>query len=76
MFIVSDFIIYIIIYSVFGKNQKEYLREYKNIIIGKLIGNFYSNLEYFPSKEIPEYIYEEATYDDYYKYYMDTKIII
>ena len=68
-FIVVDSIIYFFIHSIFGKQQKEYLKKYKDIIIGTIIRNFYTNLEYFSSKAMPKYIYEEAKYNEYYNRY-------
>lgn len=68
-FIVVDSIIYFFIHSIFGKQQKEYFKKYKDIIIGTIIRNFYTNLEYFSSKSMPKYIYEEAKYNEYYNRY-------
>jgi len=42
--------------------------KYKKILINKLMGNFYNNLEYFPNKEMPEYIYEKLQYEHYDRY--------
>lgn len=67
--VVVDFIIFVIVNLVMGKKQREYRKLYKNIIINKLIGNFYTNLEYFPGKEMPEYIYDEPKYNEYYNRY-------
>ena len=64
MFIfIIDTVIYVIItlISGFSKEYKELNTQYKNIVIKKIINNFYDNLEYFPYKSMPEYIYESAT---------------
>ena len=52
-----------------SKNYNKYNIEYKNIIINKLMNNFYNNVEYFPNKEMPEYIYQNAKYNEYYDEY-------
>ena len=54
---------------IFSKNTRKYAQMYKNIVINKLMSNFYNNLEYFPQKEMPEYIYEKANYNEYYNRY-------
>ena len=59
------------IISTFSKEQREYVNLYKNQIIRKFIENFYNNLEYFPYKEMPEYIYKECQYEYYNKYSSD-----
>lgn len=67
--IVIDFIIYAVLNFTMGKKQREYGKIYKNTIINKMIANFYTNLEYFPEKEMPEYIYEEPNYNESYNRY-------
>lgn len=32
------------------------------------MNNFYDNLEYFPNKEMPEYIYDKLNYEYYNRY--------
>ncbi len=44
-------------------------KEFKQVIIKKLIDNFYDNLEYYPLKEMPERIYEKPNYNEYYNEY-------
>lgn len=53
------------------KEQLQFNNRYKDIVIEKLISNFYNNLEYFPNKEMPRYIYEQPNYEDFNKYYSD-----
>lgn len=74
MFIfIIDTVIYVIItlISGFSKEYKELNTQYKNIVIKKIINNFYDNLEYFPYKSMPEYIYENAGYEYYDCYSSD-----
>lgn len=52
-----------------GKEQDKYNQEYKKTVINKIMSNFYDNLEYFPQKEMPEYLYEEPHYHEYYDIY-------
>ena len=72
---VVDIFICIILYAILGKNQREYKNKFKEIIINNLINNFYDNVEYFPKKQMPERIYNEAKYNEYYNiYYSDDYI--
>ena len=66
---VADLFVYIIVNILFSKNQSQYYLKYKEIVINKLMNNFYDNLEYFPSKEIPQYIYDNGEYNEYYNRY-------
>ena len=66
---VADFMIYVILSAIFSKTHKKYAKMYKEIIIKKLMNNFYGNLEYFPEKQMPNYIYEEPKYLGYYNRY-------
>lgn len=68
--VVIDIIIYSIV-SLFGKEQKNYKKTFKENIIKKILCNFYDNLEYFPEKQISERIYDEPGYEDYNNYYSD-----
>lgn len=69
---VADFMIYVILSAIFSKAHKKYAKMYKEIIIKKLMNNFYGNLEYFPQKQMPKYIYEEPQYlGDYNRYSSD-----
>lgn len=67
--IVSNIIIFAITLALFSKKQNEYKSKYKEIVINKLMSNFYTNLEYFPNKLMPEYIYKKAEYNEHYDIY-------
>ena len=70
--LVADFIIYVILSVIFSKTYIKYAKMYKEVIIKKLMNNFYGNLEYFPQKQMPKYIYEEPKYiGDYNRYSSD-----
>lgn len=61
----------IIVNILFSKNTNSYNGKYKEIVVKKLMNNFYDNLEYFPNKEMPEYIYRNLRYEYYNKYRSD-----
>lgn len=65
----TNIIAFGIVKLIFSKSNRKYTEIYKNIVINKLMSNFYNNLEYFPQKEMPEYIYEKANYNEYYNRY-------
>ena len=68
----ADLILYIIINIMFsGKEKIKVNEKYKEVVIKKLINNFYNNVEYFPYKEMPEYIYEKLEYEYYDSYESD-----
>lgn len=67
--LIIDLLIFLAISGIFSKNEKIYKQRYKYYIIKKLISNFYSNLEYFPQKEMPKKIYNEVEYSEYYNRY-------
>lgn len=70
--IIIDTFVCLILYAVLGKEQRAYKQKFKEIVINNLINNFYDNVEYFPKKEMPERIYDEVEYNEYYnKYYSD-----
>lgn len=71
--LIINVIIFVVVTAMTGvsKKQRQFNTEYKNIIIKKIIGNFYSNLEYFPHKPMPEYIYEQLEYEYYNQYESD-----
>lgn len=50
-------------------NAKKYKVKFKEIVINKLINNFYDNVGYFPNKEMPEYIYKAGEYHEFYDIY-------
>lgn len=68
--LIANIFVYVIVNLIFsGKEKNKYNEKYKEVVIKKLMTNFYDNLEYFPQKEMPEYIYEEAKYNEYYDNY-------
>lgn len=68
MIVFVNTVIYII--SIFfRKKQKRYKDVFKKVVIEKLIENFYDDLEYFPNKQMPERIYNEPKYNEYYDEY-------
>ena len=58
-----------VITCLISQKQNAYKLEFKQVIIKKLIDNFYDNLEYYPRKEMPERIYEKPNYNEYYNEY-------
>ncbi len=66
------FIINIFVFAItnvfFSKNKSQYNLKYKKTVINKIMNNFYDNLEYFPEKPMPEYIYKEMKYESYDQY--------
>jgi len=66
---IIDFIIYIILSVNFSNSERKNTNFYKEIVIKRIINNFYSKSEYFPEKEMPEYIYEEPKYNEHYNRY-------
>lgn len=58
-----------VITCLISEKQNAYKLEFKQLIIKKLIDNFYDNLEYYPLKEMPERIYEKPNYNEYYNEY-------
>jgi len=70
--ITLDIILYIIISIIFSKNRTKYNNSFKNIVIKKLIDNFYNEVQYSPKHQMPRHIYDEAEYGEYYnRYYSD-----
>lgn len=70
--LVINIFIYVIITGIFSKNQTKFKQMYKLTVIKKIMENFYTNLEYFPQKHMPEYIYNEGCFNEYYnKYYSE-----
>ena len=67
--LVLNIIVFVFTKVIFSKSNRKYTTMYKNIVINKLMSNFYNNLEYFPNKQMPEYIYEAAKYNEYYNRY-------
>lgn len=70
--IVIDVLLYVIISLPFSKNRNKYNYEFKNIIIEKLLHNFYNKINYTPNLKMPRDIYCEAQYKEYFnRYYSD-----
>ena len=73
--IVLDIITCAILSIPYGKKGREYKKIFKEKIIKDLINNFYDDLKYFPEKQMPREIYNEAKYHEYYnRYYSDDYI--
>ncbi len=68
--VISNAMIFIIgtVMTQTAPKQLNFNQKYKNIVLKKIINNFYNNLEYFPYKEMPEYIYRDNVYEFYDKY--------
>jgi len=66
--LIINLFVVIIVNILFSKNTNNYNIKFKQIVINKLMNNFYDNLEYFPNKEMPEYIYDKLQYEYYNKY--------
>lgn len=64
-----NIIVFGIVRLIFSKSNRKYTSIYKNIVINNLMSNFYNNVEYFPQKEMPRYIYDEANYMEHYDIY-------
>ena len=79
-------IIFITVVVITGASKKRRLfnEKYKKIVINKIMNNFYNNLEYFPQKPMPEYIYKQLEYeyydiyksDDYFEAQIDNRYSI
>lgn len=70
--LIIDVLLYVIINLIFSKNRNKYNYEFKNIIIEKLLHNFYNKINYTPKSSMPRDIYCEAQYREYFnKYYSD-----
>ena len=67
--VISNIMIYASIIAIFSKGYRNYSKIYKNTVISKLMSNFYNNLEYYPKKPMPRYIYDEGQYREYYNIY-------
>lgn len=67
--ILSNLLVVVFTKAICGKSYKEYSKKYKSVVIDKLMNNFYDNSEYFPEKPMPQYIYDEGKYDEYYNRY-------
>lgn len=54
-----------------SSKQSQFNTQYKDLVIKKMIANFYSNVEYFAYKPMPEYIYKQPNYEYYTRYQSD-----
>lgn len=63
--LIIDGIVVSTIKLIYSKNTINYNEKYKKVVINKLMGNFYDNLEYFPHKQMPEYMYRKNGYGIY-----------
>ena len=68
MLFIIDMFVVIIVNILFSKNKNKYNLKYKQIVINKIMSNFYDNLEYFPQKPMPQYIYKKCNYEYYDEY--------
>ena len=71
--LIINLFLFIIVEAATGVSKKkaEFNTKYKNIVIGKLINNFYNSVEYFPDKPMPEYMYRQLEYEHYNRYKSD-----
>lgn len=69
--LVINLMVFIVVNMSFNKSKSIYNTKYKKIVINKLMNNFYDNLEYFPQKQMPQYLYKELKYGHYDRYYSD-----
>ena len=54
-----------------SKKQRQLTAKYKQVVISKIMSNFYDNLKYLPQNGMPEYIYEQLQYEYYNQYKSD-----
>lgn len=72
---ILDMIIFIIFSLIFSKNQKLANKAFKELAIKDMICNFYDDVDYVPDGKMPQGIYKEAKYNEYYDiYYSDDYI--
>lgn len=65
-------IVAVIIIVIFSRKQAKYNQIFKESIVNGLFGNFLSELDYIPKKQMPRNIYNEGKYKEYYnRYYSD-----
>lgn len=76
--LVINLLVFIVVNICYSKNKIPYSMKYKKVVINKLMNNFYDNLEYFPQKPMPQYLYKDLKYGHYDKYssddYMEAQI--
>lgn len=71
MIFTINMFVFVIINIIFSKNKSLYNLKFKKEVINRIMDNFYDNLEYFPQKPMPEYIYKRIEYEDYNEYESD-----
>lgn len=69
--VIINIFVVVIVKIIFSKKENEYNKKFKEIVINKLMGNFYDNLKYFPSRQMPMQIYGNVGYEHYNKYRSD-----
>lgn len=70
----TNLMVFIVVNMFFNKNKNIYNTKFKKIVINKLMNNFYDNLEYFPQKQMPQYLYKRPKYGSYDRYYSEDYI--
>ena len=50
----------VIYFTKTSKKQIEFIDKYNEKVTKKILNNFYDNVEFYPEKEMPEYIYEQV----------------
>ena len=68
--LIIDLFISIIIGAFNTKEYSTYNSVYKEKIIESLLNNFFDEVNYMPNSEMPESIYMEAKYNEYYEEYI------
>ena len=62
----------IITIVLFSRKQAKYNQIFKESIVNSLFGNFLNELDYIPKKQMPQNVYNEGRYKEYYnRYYSD-----
>lgn len=73
--IISGFVLNIFIIIgvslIFSKKLREYNKKYKEIVISKVISNFYDKLTYLPEASMPENEYRMPGYEYYERYHSE-----
>ncbi|MCI9063251.1 MAG: DUF3137 domain-containing protein [Clostridia bacterium] len=72
LLLIWNFIVFIMANIFYSKNQKKYNHTFKEIVIKKLLDNFYDDVQYYPAAKMPYDTYNEGDYNEQYnKYYSD-----
>lgn len=67
--VIINLFLYIIISIAFSGNKTALVGAFKYSVIQKLLCNFYDNVNYSPKNMMPERIYEEPKYNEFYDIY-------